>query len=192
MYYLRGHETILAALSFCVTMRSMTEYLFRSERQRDDSPSSILVVDDEEVICRMLGALLEKKGYRVRTASDFSTALGYLGTEQFDLVITDLYFPGGDGIDIIRRVKTDDPDIPVIALTGSPEQQAIIDVFRNQADDILIKPVGKDELYFRVSGTLEKRFLRLREKEMKRELETREQLFRSFMDHLPLHIFIND
>ncbi len=126
------------------------------------------------------------------TSYSRNEALDVLSREKFDLVITDIFLGGSGGLDILKNVKERDSDVPVILLTGSPDQQCIIDALRNKADDILIKPVSKNELYFRVDKALEKLNLRRREKRMERLMESREQLFSTFMDHLPLHIFIND
>ena len=169
----------------------MSRLLFFPEEETDIE-YSILIVDDDEMICRMLKSFLEKEGYSVITASDVSGAFMKIGEAGYNLVITDLYLEDGAGLAVLQRVKELDDTIPVIVLTGDPGQQAIIEAFRNKADDILIKPVSRDELYFRVEKALENFRLRRREKKMKDLIQSRETLFSTFMDHLPLQIFIND
>ena len=117
---------------------------------------TILLVDDEEIILKSLGKDLKTEGYDITTAENGESAIAKLKEKRFDLVITDLIMEGLDGIQVLKQAKKSDPELPVIILTGYGDMTSAIDALRLGADDYLLKPSDVEELFFRVSGCLEK------------------------------------
>lgn len=115
--------------------------------------SSILVVDDETQITRVLKTALTSKGYGVRTAADGDEALGVMKDWQPDLLITDLRMPNMDGLALCRRVRANSP-IPIIVLSVKGEDKIKVEALDAGADDYVTKPFSMDELLARVRAAL--------------------------------------
>lgn len=86
-------------------------------------PLNILLIDDEEAFVTTLQERLELRGLRVRVALDGLSGLDMIQTEQPDVVVLDLRMPGLSGTDVLRRIRRDWPDIPVIMLSGHGSDQ---------------------------------------------------------------------
>ena len=112
----------------------------------------ILLVDDEEAIRLSFKRELQRH-YKVTTASCFEEASAFLSGNRVDLLITDLVMPGIDGLDLLKRVKADYPEMHVIILTGYGKIGAVIEALRTGADDFLLKPVDIDDLLLRIDKT---------------------------------------
>ncbi len=78
----------------------------------------VLIVDDEVNIRRVLAAMLKREGYEATTAADGEQALAVLAKTPVDVVVTDLVMPRMGGMDLLRRVSADFPDVPVIVITA--------------------------------------------------------------------------
>ncbi len=91
---------------------------------------SVLLVDDDPLILKGTGGDLQKKGYRVTTASGGKEAIGFLLEKSFDLVITDLVMDEIDGIQVLKKTKELNPDTRVIILTGYGDLNSAIDAVR--------------------------------------------------------------
>lgn len=104
----------------------------------------------------LLMALLESAGeYRVTHAQDGDHGIRLVDDGDFDLVISDLNLPGTDGFDVIRHVKRNHPGIPVIATTGYTTPGYADEAFRAGADDLLLKPLDRDEVVQKLEKVLE-------------------------------------
>ena len=121
--------------------------------------TSILFVDDEEVIRTSFTRELQAAHFAVTAAADGSEAVAALRAVQFDLVITDLMMPGLDGFGVLKAAKELSPQTSVIILTGYGDMRAAIDALRLGADDFTLKPCEMEELLFRIGRCLEKRSL---------------------------------
>jgi len=119
-------------------------------------------VDDDPIITAGTGSDLEEKGYAVTTAESGEKAIELLNTSFFDLVITDLVMTPINGMEVLKKSKETHPETMVIILTGYGNMNSAIDALRLDADDYLLKPCEPEEMYFRVSGCLEKLELRRR------------------------------
>ncbi len=109
----------------------------------------ILLVDDEEAIRLSFKRELQRH-YKVTTASCFEEASAFLSENRVDLLITDLVMPGIDGLELLKRVKADYPEMHVIILTGYGKIGAAIEALRTGADDFLLKPIDIDDLLLRI------------------------------------------
>lgn len=115
--------------------------------------TKILVVDDEPQITRVLRAVLTSQGYQVHTAVDGQSALGSLTEWVPDLVITDLFMPHMDGLELCRRIRATS-SVPIIVLSVKGEETAKVEALDIGADDYVTKPFGTDELLARVRAAL--------------------------------------
>ena len=120
----------------------------------------ILVVDDEESLRRVTQLKLQQAGYDASTAADGATALEWLVRNPQDLIITDMKMPGMSGIDLLRKVKDDYPEIIVILVTAFGTIESAVEAMRLGAYDYLIKPINADALRIVVSRALEHHRLR--------------------------------
>jgi len=120
----------------------------------------ILVVDDEEGLREFLSQALLGAGHVVETACDGEEALALLAKQGFDLVLTDLKMPGVDGLEVLRRVRADQPETEVVVLTAHGSVETAVEAMRLGAFDFLQKPFsGPDELRLLAERALERRRL---------------------------------
>ena len=115
--------------------------------------SRVLVVDDEPQITRVLRTVLTSQGYQVRTAGEGESALSSFNEWRPELVITDLYMPRMDGIELCRRIRAIS-NVPIIVLSVKGEERAKVEALDSGADDYVTKPFGTDELMARVRAAL--------------------------------------
>ena len=106
----------------------------------------ILVVDDEANLRRVLAAQLERDGYEVHTAQDGNQAIEFIREHHVDLVITDLRMPKVGGMDLLRWVQTEEPQVPVVMLTAHATVDTAVLALKHGAVDYISKPFDKDEL----------------------------------------------
>ena len=131
---------------------------------------TILVIDDEKNIREGLGTAFELEGYQVRLAANGKEGLDQVAKGDIDLVVTDLRMDGISGEEVLRRVTTQNPGIPVIVLTGHGSIDAAVDAMRNGAYDFLTKPLNLDQLSMIVKRALQGRELSLQHKELKAQV----------------------
>ena len=110
------------------------------------SGPSILVVDDEANLRKVLSAALRKEGYDVLTAREGEEALGLLNQAPVDVVLTDLKMPGMDGMELLERVLKDYPGLPVVMLTAHGTVDTAVTAMKLGAFDFLTKPFDRNEL----------------------------------------------
>jgi two-component system KDP operon response regulator KdpE len=115
--------------------------------------SRVLVVDDEPQITRVLRTVLTSQGYLVRTAAEGETALSSLHEWHPELVITDLYMPRMDGVELCRKIRQVS-NVPIIVLSVKGEERTKVEALDSGADDYMTKPFGADELLARVRAAL--------------------------------------
>lgn len=131
---------------------------------------TILVIDDEENIRNGLVSNFEMEDYNVKTAKNGKEGLSLAAKGDIDLVVTDLKMDGISGEEVLRRITTETPGIPVIVLTGHGSIDAAVDAMKNGAYDFLTKPLNLDQLNMIVKRALENRELSLQHTMLKKEL----------------------
>ncbi len=114
---------------------------------------TILVVDDEPQIVRLVRAYLEEAGYRVAIAYDGEEALYAARQEKPDLIVLDILMPRMDGLEFIRQIRREQ-DVPIIVLTARSEETDRIVGLEMGADDYVTKPFSPRELAARVKAVL--------------------------------------
>jgi len=122
--------------------------------------SAILLIDDDQSLRRVIEFTLAEQGYGVRTASTGEEGLALFERERFDAVITDITMPGMSGIEVLKKVQTANPSLPVIVITAYGTVENAVEAMKLGAFDYITKPFNRDELRI----TLE-RALRLRKLE---------------------------
>src|SRR5208337_5646263 len=120
-------------------------------------PARILVVDDEAHVRSMIGTTLERQGYDVRLAACGREASETLERNAFDLVLTDIVMQDGNGIALLERIHTQQPDLPVVMVTAIHDISVAIDSMRRGAYDYLLKPFERDHLLTTVQRALDHR-----------------------------------
>ena len=119
----------------------------------------ILIVDDEVQICRLLACRLMKEGYSCITAHSGREALNYFYEEKISLIISDIHMPEMDGMELLKKVMSKQPNMMVIIMTAFPEIKMTVEAMRLGAYDFIIKPVDLDLLVFSAKKALEKKRL---------------------------------
>jgi two-component system response regulator ResD len=114
---------------------------------------SILVVDDEERIRRLLRMYLEKEHFLIEEAEDGETALRMALEKDYDLILLDVMLPGIDGIEVCSRLRLQKAT-PVIMLTAKGEEANRVQGFEVGVDDYVVKPFSPREVIFRVKAIL--------------------------------------
>ncbi len=117
---------------------------------------TILIVDDEVAIREMIVMSLEMAGYDCIEAGDIQQAHGMIVDNKPDLVLLDWMLPGGNGIELLRRLRRDEmtADIPVIMLTAKTEEDNKIQGLDVGADDYITKPFAPREMLSRIKAVL--------------------------------------
>jgi EAL domain-containing protein (putative c-di-GMP-specific phosphodiesterase class I)/CheY-like chemotaxis protein len=115
----------------------------------------VLVVDDDEILLRVLARVLEGAGYEVLRCMDSREALKLLAATPVDLVLSDISMPGLSGIELLRKVRETHLDLPVVLSTGSPEVESAVQAVEYGAHKYLIKPVDPNTLLSTVAHALQ-------------------------------------
>ena len=131
----------------------------------------ILIVDDEAGIRDILSRKLSSAGFQCLTASDGLNAMKLLKSGQPDLVLLDVTMPGKSGATVLKDINTKYPDIAVIMVTAVADVQVVINLMKAGAYDYVIKPVDLNALLFSISRAMEKRKLKLENREYQLHLE---------------------
>jgi two-component system, NtrC family, response regulator PilR len=114
----------------------------------------LLVVDDEASIRDMLAFFFHKRGFEVLTASSFAEGVAAAGRLTPDVVLSDIKMPDGNGLDLLRKVKSDSPKVPVIMITAHTSTQDAIEAMKAGAVDYIAKPFNMEELAMIVDRAL--------------------------------------
>ncbi|MCZ2078547.1 MAG: sigma-54 dependent transcriptional regulator [Bryobacterales bacterium] len=119
------------------------------------SQRRILVVDDDESLRRVTQVQLQQSGYEVAAAADGNEALAVLERFPADMVITDLKMPGMSGLELLKKIRSETPEIVVIMVTAFGTIENAVEAMRAGAYDYITKPVQIEELRMTVSRALE-------------------------------------
>ena len=131
----------------------------------------LLVIDDEASTRDLLKMSLESDGYTVFVAEDGPKGLEIFARENPPVVLTDIKMPGMDGIEVLRRVKEQNPDTEVIVITGHGEMNLAIQALHLEASDFINKPISDEGLAVALRRAEEKIWLREKLKEYTEDLE---------------------
>jgi DNA-binding response OmpR family regulator len=116
--------------------------------------ASILMVEDDPFVGRVIARFLDREGFTIDIASSAEDVFYRLNLKHYDLVLTDLHLPGMSGAELVDQLRRDAPDLPVILMTGDPDEA--IELLASQAGTtaLLRKPFANSELLACVSAAL--------------------------------------
>jgi len=134
------------------------------------SKGKILIAEDDPHLRKVLASELEGEGYETQGAADGRRALESLAETPVDLILTDLVMPGIDGLELLRRVKNLDTELPVVLMTGFGGVDTAVAALRSGAFDYLTKPLRLDELLVVIERALERSRLRREAAELRGRL----------------------
>ena len=132
---------------------------------------TILLVDDEEGIRRVLGIALSDIGYQVLTAENGAEALRVFKESRPQIVLSDIKMPEMDGIELLRRIKKMSPDTEVIMITGHGDMDLAIKSVKYEATDFVTKPIHDEVLEIALNRALERIAMRQKLNEYTQNLE---------------------
>ncbi len=119
----------------------------------------LLVVEDEAALCASIAEGLRLDGYEVDTCQDGLEALELCGVEPYDLILLDLNLPGLDGMEVLRRLRSDNVETGVLILSARGQLQDKVSGLDAGANDYLTKPFHFEELEARVRSLTRRRFI---------------------------------
>jgi DNA-binding response OmpR family regulator len=117
----------------------------------------ILVIEDDPSILRGLQLNLGMEGYIVRSAVDGETGLQLAKSEHPDLLVVDLMLPRMGGLEVVRELRKDDPELPILILSAKGQESDKVSGLQLGADDYIVKPFGLKELLARIDALLRRR-----------------------------------
>jgi len=131
----------------------------------------LLVVDDEQLILQIISDIFSNEGYEVITALNCDRALNLLKGDLFHVVLTDIRMPEKNGINLLDRIRTFNPDIPVIIMTGYASLETAVEAVKHGAFDYLSKPLDFNKLKSIIKHAVEKYELMQENRRLMQELQ---------------------
>ncbi len=128
--------------------------------------AKILVIDDEQIVHESCNRILTEEGYEVKNAFTGQEGFKKIEEEQFDLVITDLKMPGISGMEALKKIKKDNPNIGIVMVTGYSTAETAVEAMKLGAFDYLPKPFTPDELISVINKAVEKKKVLLETKHL--------------------------
>ena len=120
----------------------------------DGSPLRVLVVDDEVNIAELISMALRYEGWQVSTAHTGSKAVAAAKDFRPDAVVLDMMLPDFDGLEVLRRMRATDPEVPVVFLTARDSVEDRVAGLTAGGDDYVTKPFSLEELVARLRGLM--------------------------------------
>jgi two-component system, NtrC family, response regulator PilR len=137
------------------------------------SKPRILIVDDEASLRETLGIIFTKEGFEARLAQNFTEGLADALRSSPDVILCDIKMPDGNGLDLLRKVKAEHPQIPVIMITAHTSTEDAVEAMKVGAVDYIKKPFNNDELILIVRRALGEKTLQEENVYLKQELAAR-------------------
>ncbi|MHB8862219.1 MAG: sigma-54-dependent transcriptional regulator [Pirellulaceae bacterium] len=135
--------------------------------------ATILVVDDEDIVCQSCALLLSEQGHEISTTQDPQQGLLMARERPFDLILVDLKMPNLDGMSFLRTIKDLQADTEVIVMTGFAEITSAVEAIKLGAFDYIPKPFNPDQLVIATEKALKSREMRAENRYLRRELQSR-------------------
>ncbi|ABL06388.1 response regulator transcription factor [Mycobacterium ulcerans] len=120
----------------------------------DGQPVSVLVVDDEPVLADMVSMALRYEGWNIATASDGASAIASARAERPDVVVLDVMLPDMSGLEVLHRLRKENPRLPVLLLTAKDAVEDRIAGLTAGGDDYVTKPFSIEEIVLRLRALL--------------------------------------
>ena len=123
-------------------------------RRADGNPINVLVVDDEAVLAEMVSMALRYERWNIATAGDGSSALESARSQRPDVVVLDVMLPDMSGLDVLRKLREQNPQLPVLLLTAKDAVEDRIAGLTAGGDDYVTKPFSLEEVVLRLRALL--------------------------------------
>ncbi|MCV7402835.1 response regulator transcription factor [Mycobacterium fragae] len=123
-------------------------------RRADGNPINVLVVDDEAVLAEMVSMALRYEGWNIATAADGASALAAARAERPDVVVLDVMLPDMSGLDVLHKLREQNPKLPVLLLTAKDAVEDRIAGLTAGGDDYVTKPFSLEEVVLRLRALL--------------------------------------
>jgi DNA-binding NtrC family response regulator len=133
--------------------------------------AKVLIVDDDKSICMVLSDLMKKEGLEAIAAYDGEKALKMLQTDAPDLLLVDMRLPGMDGMEILRKARELDPELPVVVITAHADSRGAVKAIKEGAHDYLSKPFDNYEVIRVAHRALTERELKLKVRALSNQLK---------------------
>jgi DNA-binding NtrC family response regulator len=134
---------------------------------------NILIIDDEKSLLDLLSVVFKKEGYGVKTSLSASRAFELLEKDDIDLVVTDIKMPQTNGMDVLKFVRENRPEVPVVMITAYGSISQAVEALKAGALDYVVKPFDVDELKIIVGRGLAERRLKQENVLLKKDLKER-------------------
>lgn len=153
----------------------------------------ILVVEDEPVCSNAVKVFLESAKASVVSVATAEEAASCMASDSFDAIITDIRLDGIDGIELLKRIRNEGNDVPVIVMTGFASIQSAISALKFGADDYLIKPISNPDSIIRATrNSIDRLHLRIQNALLRGQLKESHLSFQTIFDHTADMIFTFD
>lgn len=123
-------------------------------RRADGQPVTVLVVDDEPVLAEMVSMALRYEGWNITTAGDGSSAIATARRQRPDVVVLDVMLPDMSGLDVLHKLRSENPGLPVLLLTAKDAVEDRIAGLTAGGDDYVTKPFSIEEVVLRLRALL--------------------------------------
>ena len=120
----------------------------------DGNPINVLVVDDEAVLAEMVSMALRYEGWNIATAGDGSSAIAAARAQRPDVVVLDVMLPDMSGLDVLHKLREENPQLPVLLLTAKDSVEDRIAGLTAGGDDYVTKPFSIEEVVLRLRALL--------------------------------------
>jgi len=123
----------------------------------EEIKANVLVVDDEEQFLKVFSQRLEGRGLRVDTSTTGEDAVAKVKSKDFDAIVLDLVMPGMDGIETLKRIRSENPDVQIIILTGHGTIEKSVEAVKEGAVDFLEKPADLNKIMEKIAQAKQKK-----------------------------------
>ena len=135
------------------------------------SDAHILIVDDEATLRQTLARILQRAGFEVTTSANGNEALNLLSQHTFDLVYLDIRMPDISGLEVLKTIHAQFPELPVVLFTAQPDLNSAVEALRRGAIDYLLKPLKPQALIDRTNSILANKQKERRKRELQRQID---------------------
>lgn len=130
----------------------------------EEIKANVLLVDDEEQFVKVFSQRLEGRGLKVDTSTTGEEAIQRVKSKEFDAIILDLVMPGMSGLETLKRIKSENPDIQIIILSGHGSIEKSVEAVKAGAVDFVEKPADVNKILEKISEAKRKRIVLVEKK----------------------------
>jgi len=136
-----------------------------------NSNGHILIIDDEASLRQTLARILQRAGFEATTVASGREAIDIVSQQSFDLVYLDIRMPDMSGLDVLKIIHAQSPELPVILFTAQPDLHSAVEALRRGAIDYLMKPLKPQTIIDRTRTVLNDQQKKIRRREIIRQME---------------------